>query len=129
MSTEPGATVQTQYTSTQMLSDHCDKSVTEEQAPAKPPDTHASFQIFHVAALDLLTGTAGNRSPQELRQAQLSVYWNGWREAVRDLHGRRLLRTMTTQKSTVLSGKVSEFLMVCCIASGRLLLEMLLSSS
>ena len=72
MSTEPGATVQTQYTSTQMLSDHCDKSVTEEQAPAKPPDTHASFQIFHVAALDLLTGTAGNRSPQELRQAQLS---------------------------------------------------------
>ena len=70
VSTEPGATVQ--YTSTQMLSDHCDKAVTEEQAPAKPPDTHASFQIFHVAALDLLTGTAGNRSPQELRQAQLS---------------------------------------------------------
>ena len=65
VSTEPGATVQTQYTSTQMLSDHCDKSVTEEQAPAKPPDTHASFQIFHVAALDLLTGTAG-------RQVQLS---------------------------------------------------------
>ena len=72
VSTEPGATVQTQYTSTQMLSDHCDKSVTEEQAPAKPPDTHASFQIFHAAALDLLTGTAGNRAPQELRQAQLS---------------------------------------------------------
>ena len=28
--------------------------------------------IFHVAALDLMTGTAGNRSPQELRQAQLT---------------------------------------------------------
>ena len=72
MSSEQGATVQTQYTSTQMLSDHWDKSVTEEQAPAKLQDTCASFQTFHAAGLDLLTGTAGNRSPQELRQAQLS---------------------------------------------------------
>ena len=32
MSTEPGVSVQTQYSSTQMLSDHRDKSVTEEQA-------------------------------------------------------------------------------------------------
>ena len=72
MSTQPDSTVQTQYASTQMLSDHCDKSVIEEQAAVKSPDTYASCQIFHVAALDLLTGTSGNRSPQELRQAQLS---------------------------------------------------------
>ena len=44
MSTEPGAT-QIQCTTT---------------------------QIFHAAALNLPTGTAGNRSPEELRQAQLN---------------------------------------------------------
>ena len=75
MSTEPGAT-QTRYTTTQILSDHCDKAESQEevseQAPAKSRDTCAGSQIFHVAALNLLTGTAGNRSPEKLRQAQLN---------------------------------------------------------
>ena len=64
MSTEPGAT-QTRYTTTQVLSDHCDKAKSQEepQAPAKSRDTCAGSQIFYVAALNLLTGAAGNRSP------------------------------------------------------------------
>ena len=61
---EPGAT-QTQCTTTHMLSDHC-------EAPVKLQDTCTSSQIFHVAALNLPTGTAGNRSPEELRLAQLN---------------------------------------------------------
>ena len=48
-----------------MLSDHCEASV-------KLQDTCTSSQIFHVAALNLPTGTAGNRSPDKLRQAQLN---------------------------------------------------------
>ena len=48
-----------------MLSDHC-------EAPIKFQDTCVSSQIFHVAALNLPTGTADNRSPEELRQAQLN---------------------------------------------------------
>ena len=73
MSTEPGAT-QTRYTTTQVLSDHCDKAESQEepQAPAKSRDTCAGSQIFYVAALNLLTGAAGNRSPEEIRQAQLN---------------------------------------------------------
>ena len=61
VSTEPGA----QCTTTQMLSDHCEASV-------KFQDTCASSQIFDVAALNQPTGTAANRSPEELRQAQLN---------------------------------------------------------
>ena len=63
-STEPGAT-QTQCTTTQMLSDHC-------EAPVKFQEACASSQIFHVAALNLPTGTAANWSHEKLRQAQLN---------------------------------------------------------
>ena len=63
-STEPGAT-QTQCTTTQMLSDHC-------EAPVKFQEACASSQIFHVAALNLPTGTAANWSHEKLREAQLN---------------------------------------------------------
>ena len=66
MSTEPGAT-RTQCATTLMLSDHC-------ESPVKFQDTCATqLSDFHVAAFNLPTSTAANRSPEELGQAQLMI--------------------------------------------------------
>jgi len=101
------------------------------QKPTQSPDTCS--HILPVAALNLISGAAGNRSSKELRQAQLNDREIKpvleWLERSQERPSFEIAPHSDSTKVYCAQGKASNSSMVYCFNSGRLHLGMPLPSS